>query len=174
MGTINLSVPVLSVVGWANSGKTTFLEKLLTELKQRGCRVGFIKHHHRGTFEFDQPGKDTWRMARAGAVCTAVAGPGKVGLVLETETEMGPGEIAALMPGVDIVITEGYKGESFPQIEVRRAGYGEERPAAREGQLVAVVGDKLYGGEDVPCFKIDDISGVADLILTNYLHRQQI
>ncbi|MCL2338294.1 MAG: molybdopterin-guanine dinucleotide biosynthesis protein MobB, partial [Firmicutes bacterium] len=78
------------------------------------------------------------------------------------------------MPGVDIVITEGYKGESFPQIEVRRAGYGEERPAAREGQLVAVVGDKLYGGEDVPCFKIDDISGVADLILTNYLHRQQI
>lgn len=167
----NPSVPVISVVGWANSGKTTFLEKLVTELKQRGFKVGVIKHHHHGTFEIDQPGKDTWRMARAGAVCTAVSGPGKVGLVLETETEMRPGEIAALMPGVDIVITEGYKRECFPQIEVRRAGCGEERPAARDGQLAAVVGDKLYGGENVPCFKTDDVRGVADFIQANYLRR---
>ncbi|KJS10458.1 MAG: hypothetical protein JL56_12570 [Desulfotomaculum sp. BICA1-6] len=166
----NYAVPVISVVGWANSGKTTFLEKLVTELKQRGCRVGIIKHH-RGTFEIDKPGKDTWRMARAGAVCTAIAGPGKVGLVLETEADMRPEEIAALMPGMDIIITEGYKQERLPQIEVCRAGCKEERSAARDGQLVAVVGEKLYRSVGIPCFNIDDASGVADFIAANYLRK---
>ncbi len=166
----NRAVPVISVVGWANSGKTTFLEKLVTELKERGFRVGIIKHH-RGPFEIDKPGKDTWRMARAGAVCTAIAGPGKVGLVLETEEDMRPGEIAALMPGMDIVITEGYKQECLPQIEVRRAGCGEERPAAKDGQLVALVGDKLSCCEGIPCFNINDASGLADFIEANYLQK---
>ena len=166
----NHAVPVISVVGWANSGKTTFLEKLVTELKERGCRVGIIKHH-RGAFEIDKPGKDTWRMARAGAVCTAISGPGKVGLMLETTGDMRPEEIAALMPGMDIIITEGYKQERLPQIEVCRAGCGEEQPAARNGQLVAVVGEKLYRSEGIPCFNINDASGVADFIEANYLKK---
>ncbi|MCG8401805.1 MAG: molybdopterin-guanine dinucleotide biosynthesis protein MobB, partial [Firmicutes bacterium] len=40
-----IAVPILSVVGWSGTGKTTFLEKLVTRLKERGYRVGFIKHH---------------------------------------------------------------------------------------------------------------------------------
>lgn len=162
------SVPIISVVGWADSGKTTFLEKLVAELKRRGCRLGVIKHH-RGPFEIDRPGKDTWRMARAGAACTAIAGPGRVGLVLETEGDLSPGEIAALMPGMDLVITEGYKGENYPQIEVRRPGCGEERPAAREEHLAAVVGDKTLCSEGVPCFSPDDAVSVADFIIEHYL-----
>jgi molybdopterin-guanine dinucleotide biosynthesis protein len=35
---------VVSVVGKSNVGKTTFLEKLIRELKRRGYRVGTIKH----------------------------------------------------------------------------------------------------------------------------------
>ncbi|WP_347490563.1 molybdopterin-guanine dinucleotide biosynthesis protein B [Desulfoscipio sp. XC116] len=164
----NSNPPLISVVGWANTGKTTFLEKLVAELRGRGVRVGVIKHH-RGPFEMDKPGKDSWRVAQAGAVCTAIAGPGKVGLVMEMEGDPDPGDIAALMCGVDLVFTEGYKEGPYPQLEVRRAGYGEARPAARPGQLVAVVGDCSPGAEKVPCFAVGDIPAVANFILEKFL-----
>ena len=161
------SVPVISVVGWSNSGKTTFLEKLIAELKARGIRVGIIKHHH-GPVEIDQPGKDTWRLFQAGAECTAIAGPGKVGLVLRAEGEMPPGDIAKLMPEVDLIITEGYKGSAYPQLEVRRAGHYRGEPASSAGQLVAVCGDIALGEEGLPCFDSEDIDGAAGFIIDQY------
>ena len=36
--------PIVSIVGRSDSGKTTLLEGLITELKQRGYRVAVIKH----------------------------------------------------------------------------------------------------------------------------------
>ncbi|WP_207637563.1 molybdopterin-guanine dinucleotide biosynthesis protein B [Desulfotruncus alcoholivorax] len=161
------SVPVISVVGWSNSGKTTFLEKLVAELKARGIKVGIIKHHH-GPFEIDRPGKDTWRLFQAGAECTAIAGPGKVGLVIRSEEDMPPGDIAALMPGVDLVITEGYKGSAYPQIEVRRAGHYRGETTSRVGRLVAVIGDLALCEEGFPCFSSEDIAGAADFIIDQY------
>lgn len=163
----NLNVPVISVVGWSNSGKTTILEKLVAELKTRGVKVGVIKHHH-GPFEIDRPGKDTWRLFQAGADCTAIAGSGKVGLVIRSDGEMPPGDIAALMPGVDLVITEGYKGGTYPQIEVRRSGHYRGEPASRAGQLVAVIGDTALGEEGLPCFSSNDITGAASFIIEQY------
>lgn len=164
---IKKNVPVISIVGWANTGKTTFLEKLLVEMKSRGLRVGVIKHH-RGSFEIDQPGKDTWRFARAGAACTAIAGPEKIGLVMEMDHDPSPQEVVALMPEMDIFITEGYKKGPYPQIEVRREGYGESKPASQPGQLVAVVGDQISCTENVPCFSSQKAAAVADFIINKY------
>ena len=39
------TVPIVSVVGKGDSGKTTFLEKLIRELAERGVRVATVKHH---------------------------------------------------------------------------------------------------------------------------------
>lgn len=39
-------IPVISFVGRSNSGKTTYLIKLISELKKRGYKVAVIKHHH--------------------------------------------------------------------------------------------------------------------------------
>ena len=53
--------PIVSVVGRSDSGKTTFLEKLIPRLKARGLRLAVVKHDRHG-FEMDRPGKDTWRL----------------------------------------------------------------------------------------------------------------
>jgi molybdopterin-guanine dinucleotide biosynthesis adapter protein len=45
-------IPVVSVVGKSNTGKTTFLVKLITELKNRGYKVAIIKHNVHG-FDID-------------------------------------------------------------------------------------------------------------------------
>ena len=43
-------IPIISVVGKSNVGKTTLLEKLLPELKKRGYRVATIKHDVHGFY----------------------------------------------------------------------------------------------------------------------------
>ena len=74
-------IPVISIVGGkSNSGKTTLLEKLIREAKRRGWRVATLKHDGHG-FEMDQPGKDTWRHAQAGADVVAISSPHKVAIL---------------------------------------------------------------------------------------------
>ncbi|OPY58545.1 MAG: Molybdopterin-guanine dinucleotide biosynthesis adapter protein [Pelotomaculum sp. PtaU1.Bin035] len=155
------SVPVIGLAGFSGSGKTTFLEKLIVELKRRGYRVGVIKHTHHPV-EFDQPGKDTWRHARAGADAVALAAPGGVWLGRKFESEPGPEQVISLIRGVDIIVIEGYKKGKWPKIEIYRYG-ATERPAVLEDELLAVVTDACPCAE-VPHFGLDDAAGVADLI----------
>jgi len=154
-------VPVIGLAGFSGSGKTTFLEKLIAELKRRGCRVGVIKHTHHPV-QFDQPGKDTWRHSRAGAAVVALAAPGGVSLVRKFESDPGPEKVIAMIDGVDLVIIEGYKKGKWPKIEIFRRGV-TERPDIPAEELLAVVSD-VPQSAGVPCFGPDDAAGVAGLI----------
>ena len=153
--------PVLSVVGWSNSGKTTFLVQLLEELTARGHRVGTIKHHH-GAIAVDKPGKDTWRHAQAGANAVALAGTSGFALFKEYQESNILNEIINLMPEMDMIITEGFKSSEYPKIEVRRSEINPE-PAVPEEELIALV-DEDGSSKTVPCFSPGDYSKVADLV----------
>jgi len=157
--------PVVSVVGWSNSGKTTFLVQLVRELKARGYRVGTVKHHH-GEMHFDQPGKDTWQHARAGADIISLAGTSGFWVYKKIEKPR-LSEILGLMPEMDIVITEGFKSEKTPKIEVRRPGT-TSKPAVYTGELLALV-DEDAGEENVPCFSPGDYKAVADFLEKTFL-----
>ena len=117
-------LPTISIVGASNSGKTTFLEKLIPELAARGYRVGAIKHDAHG-FEMDREGKDTWRLSRAGAGVIAISSSGMFASIRRTNAEMSLEEIAARFFWTeDILIAEGFKKERFPKIEVFRSASG--------------------------------------------------
>ena len=53
------------------SGKTTFMEKLISELAGQGYRVAVIKHDGH-EFQADREGTDTYRMRQAGAYGTCI------------------------------------------------------------------------------------------------------
>ena len=57
---------VVCFVARSGTGKTTLLEKLIPRLKARGLCIGVLKHHAHATV-FDIPGKDSYRLAQAGA-----------------------------------------------------------------------------------------------------------
>lgn len=154
-------VPVVGITGYSGSGKTTFLEKLLPELKQRGYRVGVVKHTHHQV-EFDQPGKDTWRHARAGADVVALAAPGGVSLFKKFQSPPEPQDVITMLGDMDLVIIEGYKNKHWPKIEVLHR-YDLKRPSIIEEGLIGVVSREHPGGQ-VPWFALDDAAGVADLI----------
>ncbi len=162
------STPVVGLIGYSGSGKTTLLEKLIVELKGRGYRVGVIKHtHHR--LEFDLPGKDSWRHARAGADIVALAAPGGVSLVRKFESDPGPEEVIEMISNVDLIIVEGYKKARWPKIEVYRREEAGRPPIPRE-ELLAVVSD-IPVDDEIPCFSLDDAAGVADFIERRFLKK---
>ncbi len=157
------SVPVVSIVGCSNVGKTTFLEKLIAELKRRGHRVATIKHDVHG-FELDRPGKDTWRHAQAGSDLVVISSPGQLAMIGRTAGEMALDDIVARLPlEVDIVLTEGYKRGDKPKIEISRAACGQVL-VSEESELLAVVSDWDAGRGVVPVYGLDDASGIADLL----------
>ena len=159
-------VPIISVVGKSGSGKTTFLEKLLPELKRRGYRVAIVKHDTHG-FDIDHPGKDTWRHAQAGADAVAISSPRRIALIQQLEEEMPLDEIGHYIKGVDIIITEGYKRGNKPKIEISRRARSTELICDEE-ELIAIVTDQTFP-LNVPHFDLGDVAGVANLLEARFL-----
>lgn len=162
-------VPILSIVGRSNSGKTTLLEKLIRELTARGRRVGTIKHHFHGPVEVDVPGKDSWRHKRAGARVVALSAPETLFVVRDTPGEL-PLEVIAHRAffEVDLILTEGFKSGAMPKIEVNRAPQGLPLLCGPEDHLVAVVSDRDLGFP-VPHFPLDEVGPLADFIEREFL-----
>ena len=158
---------IISVVGKSDSGKTTLLEKIIPELKKRGYRLGIVKHAHHG-FEMDKKGKDSWRHKQAGADASLVISPGVIALVKDEESQSVQ-DIRKYLSDMDLIITEGFKREKIPKIEIfRKTGRHGEPLCMRDENLAAFVTDSDYK-PDVPKFSLDDIEKISDFIEKNFI-----
>ena len=154
------AIPVYTLAAWSGTGKTTFLERLVAELKSRGLRVAVIKHDAHG-LAFDTPGKDTWRFAQAGADLVAAAGPGQT-VILE-QRELPLEELTARIRDVDLILTEGYKFGPYPKIGLFRRDSG--RPLAGSPEDFAAIVTDTPLDTVVPSFPLDDPAPLAEWIL---------
>jgi molybdopterin-guanine dinucleotide biosynthesis protein B len=156
-------IPIVSVVGKSNSGKTTLIEKMIEKLVERGYRVATIKHNLHG-FDIDHEGKDSWRHKKAGARLTLLASPGKVAVMEDTGADLGIGELRdRYIHNVDIILTEGFKGNPYPKIEVFRSVLKRELLSSEDDNLIAVASDGPVE-TDANLFDINDIEGIVDLV----------
>lgn len=155
------SPPTLVCMGWSGSGKTTFLEKLIPVLIGRGLRVAVVKHDAHG-FEMDKPGKDTWRLSRAGAVGTAISGPN--GWAVLGREEIGLDGLKAKLPPADLILVEGHKYSAYPKLEIHRAATGKDFILAGDDSLLAAVTDEPVPTA-APQLGLDDVDACAALIL---------
>lgn len=117
------TVPVIGFAAPSGTGKTTLIERVITDLSSTGLRVAAIKHGHHPA-DPDQPGKDTYRFRQAGARSVLFACAQRWFLI----QEIHPGEEPDLEQQIqlfqchDLVIVEGYKNHSHPQIAIHRKG----------------------------------------------------
>ncbi|MBW2593520.1 MAG: molybdopterin-guanine dinucleotide biosynthesis protein B [Deltaproteobacteria bacterium] len=158
--------PIISIVGKSGSGKTTFIERLIPELKNRGYKIGTIKHTCHN-FEFDKPGKDSWRHKRSGADTVIIASDNKFSMVKDIDSATLNG-FKPYFKEMDIVITEGYKNGNKPKIEIIRSGRSTAPLNLKPEERMALVTDTDVG-MNVPRFGLEDIAGVADLIEKKFL-----
>ncbi len=155
-------IPIISVVGNSGVGKTTFLEKLVREMKSRGYRLATIKHDVH-SFEIDRPGKDSWRLTQAGSDIVILSSPTRLALLEEVTDDRSLDDLVTMVEDrVDFVLTEGYRGAAALKIEVSRRAYSPDLTAA-VSDLIAIVTDQPFDLER-PQFGLDDAAGVAELL----------
>ncbi|MCK8816085.1 molybdopterin-guanine dinucleotide biosynthesis protein B [Natroniella sulfidigena] len=153
-------IPVVSIIGWSNSGKTTFVTYLIPELKKRGYKIATIKHDaHK--FEIDKPGKDSWRHRKAGAEQVVLTSHEKLALIKEVTEQV---ELDYIMEHYideefDLVITEGYKTGDKPKIEIFRPAV-HDQPALPEDKLLT----RIINDYQQPELLAKKVAEVADLI----------
>jgi molybdopterin-guanine dinucleotide biosynthesis protein B len=149
-------------VGKSDAGKTTLLERLIGELKRRNHKVAIVKHSHHAD-DLDSAHKDTWRFTRAGSELSAINSLDHLAIYRRMDHFFEPQEISSfILWDYDIILTEGFKGSSYPKIEVHRREQGKELLTEPE-QLLGVVTDEPLDVK-VPQFTREDIHGIADLI----------
>lgn len=154
--------PIISIVGRSNSGKTTLMVRLITELKQRGYRLATIKHVSKG-FELDKAGKDSWRFTQAGSQVVALSSSHELAIMKPVEHDLNPQELSRLIVGdYDLLLTEGFKRSNTLKIEVHRQELGGELLCSPQ-ELLAVVTDEPLEVK-VPQVAPDDIHTLADII----------
>ena len=160
------TVTLVCIVGFSGAGKTTVTVGLVGALKQRGLRVGTIKHDVHG-FEMDRPGKDSWRHKQAGASATIISSPAQIGMVMDVDHDHHPLELVPLLGEMDIVLVEGFKRADLPKIEIFRPE-NEKPPACRNDRnLLAVVSDAKLGWS-VPRYAANDCEGLAEFIVAHF------
>ncbi|MBI4744738.1 MAG: molybdopterin-guanine dinucleotide biosynthesis protein B [Actinobacteria bacterium] len=166
-------IPVISIVGTSDCGKTTLIEKLIPEIISRGYKVGTIKHDVH-SFEIDHPGKDSFRHTQAGANTVVISSPAKAAMVKAVESEMSLDEVINnYLLDVDIILTEGFKRENKFKIEVLRKEVSSA-PVSRPEELVLIATDmddlNLAGAAK---FDLNDIKGMVNLIEEKFLKNRE-
>lgn len=162
---------VVSFVAKSGTGKTTLLEKVIAQLKERGYRLGVIKHDaHR--FDIDHPGKDSYRLTAAGADTMLISSPEKLAMVKKHAAAPSLEQLlATYFNDVDLVITEGFKNSSMPKIEINRQERSTTllcRGEEHDPTLVAVASDAKLE-LDVPVLDLNDAEAVADFVEKRFL-----
>jgi len=147
----------VGIVGHKDSGKTTLIQALARELRDRGHEVATVKHSLHG---IDLRGKDTARLRES---------VDQVAFISPLESVIlcnGPKRLEQILPYLDaeIVLIEGFKGErTFPKIVCLK---GEvEDNSLFDGLAICAVGPADQVEEaDVPLLSRDEVGKIADLV----------
>lgn len=166
-----MSIKVIAFVAKSGTGKTTLVEKVIAELKQRRYRVGAVKHDaHR--FEIDHPGKDSYKFSAAGADTVLLSSPDKLALIRKHAESPSIEELLDIyFTDEDIVLTEGFKKSSLPKIEIHRPEHNDTlicRGEHYDPTLVAVASTTPLN-LDVPVLDLNDPASVTDFIENRFL-----
>jgi len=159
---------ILCIVGRKAVGKTTLIERLVPELRRLGYRVATVKRppHH---FDFDTPGKDSFRHFHAGADATLVYGHGVVAVVRRAGEPLPAVEdlVARHLPDFDLVLAEGHKTARLPKIEVYRASAHPAPLYDGQPEFLAIASDERLD-LGIPWLDLDDPPAIAAFVTTRF------
>ncbi len=155
--------PVLCVIGPSGSGKTLLLERLIPSLAAQGLRVAAIKHCQH--VDAAASGKDSDRLARAGAAPAIAAGPNALEVGGCRGEALLLDLVAAFCRDCDLVLAEGYSRSVHDKVLLfhpERPGRGGDDPSVR----------LVIGGGEGPQVGRDDVETVASWVL-EWLRRRR-
>jgi molybdopterin-guanine dinucleotide biosynthesis protein B len=157
---------VISVIGRSNSGKTTLIEQLISELTHRGYKSATIKHTLHKDINIDYEGKDSFRHKMAGANTVVISSQNRVCMIKDVTEEYTLDKIVMeYLADMDIVLTEGYRVADTPKIEIVTTG----DVMSDKKELFAIVSNNPVDIDNIPQFLPDNIHELVDTIENRFL-----
>ena len=166
-------VQLLGFAAYSGTGKTTLLRQLIPLLKAEGLRVGLIKRAHHEA-DIDQPGKDSHELRMAGASPVMLSTSRRRAIVMEHESPRDPvldEELRHLdQSGLDLLLVEGFKHETFPKIELHRPALGRPLLYPNDANVIAIAADGVLDPPPpIPRLDLNQPRELLDFILTRFL-----
>lgn len=161
------TIPNITVTGWSNSGKTTFVTQVVKILADSGIKVAVIKHHGHAPGGVDQEGKDSWKYEQAGANPVILSSSAQYAIFVSTpDHEPTREELMERLPSsTELVVIEGFRSEAEGAVEVSRKATGKG-PKLSPEERIALISDneELCAGvaaQGKPVFGLEDFADVA-------------
>lgn len=169
-------IPLLGFAAFSGAGKTTLLTQLIPILTTHQLRIGLIKHSHHN-FEIDQPGKDSYRLRKAGATTVLLASKHRRAIITEIEPAQEPKLADQLevidQKNLDLILVEGFKAEKFPKIEIHRPALNKPLLYPQDPNIIAVASDQpLQLPSPLMGFDLNAPDKIADYILNQFMERK--
>ena len=165
---MNTPKPVLGFAAFSGTGKTTLLEKLIPLLTAGNIRIGLVKHAHHA-FDIDQPGKDSYRLRKAGAGQLLIASSQRTALMTENAIPQEPRLDELInrlnLDDIELVLVEGFKHVPFPKIELHRKALGKKLLHPEDPDIIAVASDHPADCNELPSLDINDTTAIAAFIV---------
>lgn len=158
--------PIVSFIGWHNSGKTTLATSVVTHLTRMGYRVAVIKSTDKEGIQFDVVDTDSYKHRQAGADSVMLVAPDQTVLQSRTRDLTLITRAHRYFPDADIVIAEGFKNEkNIAKIEVVR----DPSQALRKevNGVIGVATDLDITADYV--FRLDEPEEIAQFIEKRFL-----
>ncbi|NOQ46316.1 MAG: molybdopterin-guanine dinucleotide biosynthesis protein B [Desulfobulbaceae bacterium] len=159
--------PIISFIGWHNSGKTTLASQVVSHLKSRDYSVAVIKSTKETNIIFDRPGTDTHTYSEAGADTVTLIAPDQM-VMMTKNPDINLTSLAhRYFADMDIVVAEGFKQERhIAKIEVSRGD--TELLRDQVTGVIAVATDRQISGDYI--FRLDESFEIADFIEKRFLN----
>lgn len=170
---------IIQVVGYQNSGKTTFITNLIQKLTMNELKTVTIKHHGHGGKPEAPEHKDTSKHILAGAAVSIIEGEGR--LLLQTDNQKVTLEEQITLLGYfqpDVIIIEGHKRANYPKVLLLKGL--SDVPLIETVNNVKLVlywqeelKGELEGNINLPMFSINETKVIDSLVqeIKNYVHK---
>lgn len=160
------------IAGWKNSGKTSLLAGLVSELAGRDLTVSTVKHAHH-SFDLDVKGSDSYKHREAGAREVMLVSENRWAIQHELGNQPEPDfeTVVQKLSPCDIVLVEGYKREKIPKLEIIAPESIHESLWSSDSTIRAIATDNQLAECSLPQFARSDIIAIADFILSQPEYR---
>ena len=160
---------IFGIIGWKNSGKTYFAQKIISGLTKLNLKVASIKHAHH-EFDIDQPNTDSFLHRKAGSKQIIISSSKRWAKIYELKdsSEKKLYELINELENPEVVIVEGFKNENHPKIEIIKDSQDRSSFIFNNfNNIVALITDIRIDSFPFSQFKKNQIKQIVEFIL-NY------
>ena len=155
----------VAFTGPSNSGKTTLIQKIATDLMPTH-KVAIIKNDPKDKAQFDVAGKDSYKFSQTGAEVVVVS-PARTTYFSQRQNELS--DIIQMIGDFDILLVEGLKTLPLPRVAVFRNTINEDYLEFSEALAVdnSVDIDKYDIPKSVPVLDLNNTANIISWIEKN-------